>query len=183
MMKKIMAFSGSNSSKSINRALLRHAAGLIEQHEVTMVDLRDFDVPVFSEDLEEATGIPSSIQKLRAVFDRHDAFMIASPEHNSMMPAFFKNIMDWISRLDGKIFQEKPVLLMSASPGGRGGQTNLANMQRIFPHWGASAVFGDFHLGRFYEVYDLPRAEFIDSEKEALLEKEVRAFEQFLRNV
>ena len=154
-MKKILAFAGSNSSSSINRTLLEHAAGLIEQHDATVVDLRDFDTPVYSADLEEQSGIPENTERLRKLFEEHDAYMIASPEHNGMMPAFFKNAMDWLSRTEGKVFQGKPVMLMSTSPGPRGGQINLANMKAVFPHWGASAVFAEFHLGRFYDAYDM----------------------------
>ena len=88
-MKKILAFAGSNSSTSVNRKLVEHAASIAGTHEVTLIHLTDFDAPLFSEDLEKESGVPESIQKLKAVFEAHDAFMIASPEHNGMMPAFF----------------------------------------------------------------------------------------------
>lgn len=181
-MKKILAFAGSNSSTSVNRKLIEHAASKTSEHDVQLIDLRDFDAPVFSEDLEKEFGAPENISKLKAVFKEHDAFMIASPEHNGMMPAFFKNLMDWLSRTDGKIFQEKPVLLMSASPGPRGGQTNLANMKNVLPYWGASAVFADFHVGLFYQVYDAVSASFTDPTKEAQLQQAVSDYENYLSN-
>lgn len=179
---KILAFAGSNSSRSINRALLEHAAGLLKQHEVTVIDLRDFDTPLYSMDLEEQSGIPENTQRLRKLFDEHDAFMIASPENNGMMPAFFKNAMDWISRMEGKIFQGKPVMLMSTSPGPRGGQTNLEHMKAVIPHWGASAVFADFHLGRFYDTYDRENKTFTNPEDAMRLKDAIRDFEDNLSN-
>ena len=179
-MKKILAFAGSNSSASVNRALVERAAKKSTRHDVTLIDLRDFDVPLFSEDLERESGVPRRVLDLKAVFEEHDAFMIASPEHNGMMPAFFKNTMDWLSRAGGKIFQEKPVLLMSASPGPRGGQTNLANMKSVFPYWGASAVFADFHVGSFHQAFDDQKQTFTNDEDEQRLRDVVAAYEQFL---
>lgn len=179
-MKKILAFAGSNSSTSANRKLIEHALSKTAGHTVTLIDLRDYDAPIFSEDLEKESGVPESIQKLKDVFDGHDAFMIASPEHNGMMPAFFKNIMDWLSRTGGKIFQDKPVLLMSASPGPRGGQTNLGNMKTLFPHWGASAVFADFYVGGFHQAYHDESREFTDPENELRLKQIVFDYETYL---
>ena len=179
-MKKILAFAGSNSSTSVNRTLVEHASAKAGTHEVTLIHLTDFDAPLFSEDLEKESGVPESIQKLKAVFEAHDAFMISSPEHNGMMPAFFKNSMDWLSRAGGKIFQEKPVLLMSTSPGPRGGQTNLATMKNVFPHWGATAVFADFYVGSFYQAYDAIEGTLADPEEEARLQQVVSDYETYL---
>jgi NAD(P)H-dependent FMN reductase len=179
-MKKILAFAGSNSSTSINHQLVKHASEKVTAHDVTLIKLTDFEAPLFSEDLENESGIPASILQLKTLFEQHDAFMISSPEHNGMMPAFFKNTMDWISRTEGKIFQEKPVLLMSASPGPRGGQTNLANMKSVFPHWGASAVFAEFYVGRFYQAYDTETRKFILADDESRLKQSIHDFETYL---
>ena len=94
-----------------------------------------------------------------------------------MIPAFFKNVMDWLSRMEGKIFQSKPVMLISTSPGPRGGKTNLQNMAAVIPHWGASAVFAEFHLGRFYEAYDTAAGSFKDAADEKRLRDAVQVFE------
>ncbi len=180
-MKTVLGFTGSNSSKSINRTLLEHAQTKVRNLSVTLIDLRDFDAPIYSQDLEEQSGVPESIQRLRKLFDEHDAYMMASPEHNGMMPAFFKNIMDWLSRLEGPVFQHKPVMLMSTSPGPLGGQTNLANMKSVFPYWGASAVFADFHLGNFYQAFDPESKVFTDPEDEVRLVAAIRAFEEHVQ--
>ena len=88
--------------------------------------------------------------------------------------------MDWLSRTGGKIFQEKPVLLMSTSPGPGGGKINLANMKQVFPHWGATAVFADFHLGSFYQAYDAAEGKLVDPAEEARLLQVVSDYETYL---
>ncbi|VGO17342.1 Chromate reductase [Pontiella desulfatans] len=181
-MKNILAFAGSNSSRSVNKQLLEHAEQRFKDQKITLINLPDFDAPIFSEDLEKEFGIPESIQKLREQFDSHDAYLIASPEHNGMMPAFFKNVMDWLSRMDGSVFQKKPVMLMSASPGPRGGQTNLANMKAVFPHWGASAVFADFFVGSFHQTYDAGEKAFTNPDDEQRLLSAILDYEAHLAN-
>ena len=124
-MKKILTVSGSNSKNSINRTLLELASSKIEGHEVTTLDIRDYPMPFFSLDREESEGHPDAAKQIRTLFAQHDAFIISSPEHNGAIPAEFKNLFDWMSRIDGKLWSDKPMLLMSTSPGGRGGATVL----------------------------------------------------------
>lgn len=157
-MKKILAFSGSSSSKSINQKLVKSAAKLIKGADVTVIDIRDFPLPIFSVDIEEETGFPANALKVRALFSDHDGFMISVPENNGSMPAIFKNLIDWISRMDGKIFQEKPVLLLSTSPGKTGGKTNLDNLEKLLPWWGGQ-VAASFSLGGFYDEFDQEKLE------------------------
>ncbi|MEE9369384.1 MAG: NAD(P)H-dependent oxidoreductase [Pontiella sp.] len=176
-MKSILVFTGSNSSNSVNRILLELAMSKVHSLNTTGIDLRNFPVPMYSMDIEEETGIPSEVKRLKKLFTQHDGFMISSPEHNGMIPAFFKNIMDWLSRTEGKIFQQKPVMLMSTSPGPRGGVTNLGNMEKVFPHWGASAVFADFSLGSFYQNFDMETGTLINPEDDQRLIAAVHAFE------
>jgi NAD(P)H-dependent FMN reductase len=176
-MKKILVFCGSNSTTSVNRKLVELAHSKLETVESMLIDLRDFPLPIYSMDIEEGTGIPTDAKRLRILFDEHDGFMIASPEHYGMMPAFFKNTMDWISRMEGRIFQKKPVLLMSASPGPRGGAINLENMKNVIPHWGASAVFASFSIGSFYQNFDLEQNTLVNPEDNQRLTTVVREFE------
>ena len=180
-MKKILVFCGSNSTTSLNRKLVELAHSKLEMVESTLIDLRDFPLPIYSMDIEEGSGIPAEAQRLRSFFDEHDGFMIASPEHNGMMPAFFKNTMDWVSRMEGRIFQKKPVLLMSASPGPRGGATNLENMKQVIPHWGASAVYASFSLGNFYQNFDMEQNALVNPEDDQRLTTAVREFEAYFQ--
>ena len=152
-MKKILAFSGSSSSKSINQKLVKIAADQLNQCKVTLIDIREFPLPIYSIDIEETDGFPDNAHNLKALFSEHDGFLISCPENNGSMPAIFKNLIDWISRMGGKIFQDKPVLLLSASPGKGGGKTNLSNMEALMPWWGGIVV-PSFSVGNFHDEFD-----------------------------
>lgn len=162
-MSKILAFSGSSSSKSINQKVV-HATATMFDIPVTVIDIRDYPLPIYSSDEEEANGFPENATKLRALFSDHSGFLISSPEYNGSMPAIFKNVIDWISRMEGKIFQEKPVLLLSTSPGAMGGNTNLENLATtLVPRWGSDVV-AHLSIGRFYDVFDEANQKFTDQE-------------------
>jgi chromate reductase len=167
-MKKTLAFAGSNSSTSINKQLVNYAASLIEG--VDVIDLRDYDAPIYSQDLEKSEGINQNIQKLYDLIKGYESVIIASPEHNGLPPAFLKNTLDWLSRCKGDGFlKDKKVALLSTSPGGFGGKNNLANLKNIMPYWGANIV-GTYSLGKFFENMDSETNTLkSEDEKEALL--------------
>lgn len=144
---KIIAFAGSNSKNSINRLLIAKTASLVAFAEVEIIDLRDFDAPIYQDIIEEK-GIPQNILKLRAKLNEADAFIISTPEHNGFTSAFFKNILDWLSRLDRKTFGDKPMLFMAASPGGRAGQSVRESLIKLLPRWGAN-VISNYGIGNF----------------------------------
>ena len=149
-MKKILAFSGSMSSVSINHQLIEFMSGLIDKADVQVIRLTDFEAPLYSAEIESQEGIPDGVTKLKLEFDKADGFILSTPEFNSSIPGGLKNTMDWLSRTDGKIFQEKPVLLIAASPGGRGGSSVLNHLSSIIPFWGAKLV-GPFSFPRFHQ--------------------------------
>ena len=112
--RQILAFAGSNNSQSINKELVRYTCNLIDKSktEVKFIELEHYHAPVYGIDLEKAEGFPADIKELRELMLSMDGFIISSPEHNGMIPAFFKNYIDWLSRVDeGKVFNDKPVLL------------------------------------------------------------------------
>ncbi|WDE14072.1 NADPH-dependent FMN reductase [Thalassomonas haliotis] len=153
-MKKILAFSGSNHSQSIHQHLIDFAASKVANNAVSVIDLKQFPLPVYSQDIE-ARGLPDAAKDLRQLMAEYDALMIASPEHNGSMPAFLKNIIDWLSRVaePGQPFFgdiSKPVLLLSTSPGQSGGATNLKHMAELMPWWGGE-VKGCYSLGNYHE--------------------------------
>jgi len=152
-MKKILTLSAGNSLNSINQTLINIAVEKISAHEVARIYLRDYPMPMYGIDEETDVGFPATAIALKALFDQYDAFIVASPEHNGSMPAVFKNTIDWLSRLADKenpIFANKPVLLMSTSPGPNGGATNLQTMNNLMPWWGAD-MRGTYSLGSFYD--------------------------------
>ncbi len=174
-MSKILAFSGSSSSRSINQKLVHAAVRHLDPAMVTVIDIRDYPLPIYSIDIEQE-AMPENAVKLRQLFSDHAGFLISSPENNSSITVILKNVIDWMSRMDGKIFQEKPVLLMSATPGKNGGRTNLEHMERLMPWWGGTVV-GTFSLARFPEAFDVEAGDLRDSERQAELAAAVKALE------
>ena len=139
-MKKILAFGGSNSKNSINKRLAIHAAGLVENASVDIADLNDFDLPLYGIDLENEQGIPSAAEEFLNMIKASDGIVLSLAEHNGAYSTAFKNIFDWMSRIDSKVWQNKPMLLMATSPGGRGGATVLEIAQSRFPYMGGNVV-------------------------------------------
>ncbi|MGB0521629.1 MAG: NADPH-dependent FMN reductase [Flammeovirgaceae bacterium] len=152
-MKKILAIVGSNSSKSINRKLAAYAIELAGDAQVALIDMQDFDIPIYSPDRQAQEGFPPEIETLFAKIQEQDALIIVSPEYNGSIPAAFKNVIDWLSRINMKFLGNKPVLLLSTSPGKNGGATNLKNMKPLLGWWGGRVV-DSYSLGNFHQVYD-----------------------------
>lgn len=151
-MKKVLAFAGSNSKQSLNQLLVKGASDLLTDIEVKIVSLRDFEAPLYGIDIEVDKGFPKSMVELYNLFTEVDGFIIGVPEHNGSMPAVLKNTLDWISRQGGKIFQNKPVVFLGTSPGGRGGASAMKHVLEIMPHRGAN-IIGHYSLPNFNDHY------------------------------
>lgn len=149
---KILAFGASTSSTSINRKLANHAARLVPDAEVTELDLRDYQLPIYSSDLEESEGKPADAQRFVDAIKDHDAVVVSVAEHNGSYPAAFKNLYDWASRIEPKVWSGKPMLLLATSPGGRGGATVLSAAEEKFPRMGAD-LKATFSLPSFYDNF------------------------------
>ncbi|MBS7787355.1 NAD(P)H-dependent oxidoreductase [Flavobacterium sp. CYK-55] len=152
-MKKIIALAGSSSRNSINKQLAVYAAGLFENAQVEVLDLNDFEMPLFSVDREKENGIHNLAHDFYAQIGSADLIVLSLAEHNGAYATAFKNILDWTSRINNKTFQEKPMLLMATSPGARGGASVLDIAAKRFPYQGAQ-VLGTFSLPSFFENFD-----------------------------
>lgn len=150
---KIFAFAGSNSSTSINRQLVRFVLKSFPNEEVNLIDLNDYLMPLFSVDLEKQ-GFPQEAHQFLSNIEEADVIICSLAENNRSYSAAFKNIFDWTSRINVKVFQNKPMLLMSTSPGGFGGGNVMAEASKFFPQFGAD-IKETFSLPKFYENFDL----------------------------
>jgi len=139
-MKKMLFFAGSNSSKSINHKLVTFASSQVAGHKVEVIKLTDYDLPLFGEDIESEKGYSTDLKMLYNKIKEADALVISVNEHNGMVSAYFKNTIDWLSRLDRNFLQEKKVLLMSTSNGKRGAASALEYAKNILPRFGATIV-------------------------------------------
>ena len=151
-MKKIIAFAGSNSKTSINMALATYASSLVQGVEVQLLDLNDFELPIYGIDLENEDGIPDNAHRFLQHIKTSNGIILALPEHNGAYATVFKNLFDWMSRIDGKLWSEKPMLLMATSPGARGGATVLEIAKGRFPYMGGNIV-ADFSLPSFFDNF------------------------------
>lgn len=139
MKPKILAFGGSLRRDSFNQKLASVAADGAREAgaDVTVIALRDFDLPIFDEDYEGENGMPEGAKKLKKLFLEHDGLIIASPEYNSSVTAALKNAIDWVSRAEHddeaplSALKGKTAVLCAASPGGFGGLRGLVHLRAI----------------------------------------------------
>jgi NAD(P)H-dependent FMN reductase len=139
-MKSIIAFAGSNSKKSINKQLAAYVANQVKGVKAKVLDLNDFELPLYCIDYEIDYGIPDNAQKFLDEIKASDGIVLSLAEHNGAYSTVFKNLFDWISRIDGKLWSNKPMLLMATSPGGRGGATVLEIAKGRFQFMGGNIV-------------------------------------------
>lgn len=153
---RILAFSGSTRRESFNKKLLSHVVRAVQQAggEVTTIDLRDFPMPLYNGDLEDAEGLPANAKKLIELILAHDALLIASPEYNSMMTPLLKNTIDWCTRDEENPFIGKVVSIVSASPGPFGGLRSMTLVRQLLTHLGAFVVPSQVILPHADEAFD-----------------------------
>jgi len=152
-MSTILALAGSNSSTSINFKLVRHTAGLIDEKEVQLLNMANYPFPLYSEDNEREMGFSNSLVELRDDIIKANGVILSVNEHNSNPSAYFKNVLDWLSRLEIKFLEDTEVLLMATSPGKRGAIGSLEIIEKLLPRFGAN-VSATFSLPSFYENFD-----------------------------
>ncbi|MGV9003131.1 NADPH-dependent FMN reductase [Flavobacterium sp.] len=152
-MKKIIAFAGSSSKNSINKQLATYATSLFDTVDVEILDLNDYEMPLFSVDNEKENGFPDAAFQFLSKIESADLLVISLAEHNGAYSTAFKNIFDWTSRINSKIFQSKKMLLMATSDGDRGGSSVLEIAKNRFPRHDAEIV-GVFSLPNFSANFD-----------------------------
>ena len=152
MKKKLLAFAGSTSRKSINQSFVTYAASQLTAFEVTVIRLLDFEMPLFSVDVQEEDGFPENAEKLHELIRQSHGIVLSLAEHNGAYTAAFKNAFDWLSRLEGKAWDNKPMLLLSTSPGKRGGSSVMEIASKRFPFNGGE-VIATFSLPSFYQNF------------------------------
>lgn len=178
-MKNILAFAGSNSSTSINHKLVTYVSSQIHEHSVKVLQLTNYSVPMYSED-EEKKGFPAMTRGLKQEISEADALIISVNEHNGSWSSFFKNIIDWLSRLDRNFLEGKDILLMSTSPGKRGGLTALEYAKNMLPRFGGNIV-ESFSFPSFYENFSTEENEVINETLSLGLQEVISTFAQQIK--
>lgn len=157
---KILAFAGSTRTDSFNKKLVKIAAqgATAAGADTTFVDLRDFAMPLFDEDLEAAEGLPAGARQFKDLLLAHDGLLIASPEYNSSITPVLKNAIDWASRpAEGEAslgcFVDKVAVLMSTSPGALGGLRGLVHVRSILSSIKVIVLPDQIAVPKAYEAF------------------------------
>lgn len=161
-MLNILILPGSARRDSVNRKLAAVAAELVSEAgaDVRLIDPADFRLPLYDQDLEDASGLPAEAQALKKHFLEADAIIFASPEYNSSVTPLMKNFIDWVSRAESDdeaplaAYKGKVAGLLSASPGALGGLRGLVTLRSILGNIGVLVVPKQFALGGAYGKFD-----------------------------
>ncbi|MGR5284999.1 NADPH-dependent FMN reductase [Vibrio maritimus] len=171
---KVIAFGASTSSTSINKALATYSANLIEGADVEVLDLTQFDVPLFSEDKEKEIGQAEGAKAFLDAIATADALVISFAEHNGHHPAAYKNLFDWATRIEREVFKGIPAVYLATSPGPGGAANVLAAATNSAPYFGGN-VKASVSVPSFYDNFDLESGQLTNAE---LIDKVQSAIEQ-----
>ncbi len=152
----ILAFAASNSKKSINKQLLTYAASLLQDHNVEIIDINDFELPIYGEDLEREQGIPRVAHDFLAKIASADVLMISYAEHNGGYAVAYKNLFDWASRANINVYQGRSVIMLATSPGAGGAKSVLSTAVES-AHFFDGKVAASFSLPSFYDNFDVEK--------------------------
>ncbi|MDF2551181.1 MAG: NADPH-dependent oxidoreductase [Chryseobacterium sp.] len=170
---KILAIAGSNSDTSINKQLVTYATTLFENAEIEIVDMNDFEMPIYKHQREVESGVPQQAIDFASKIDNADVLLVSLSEHNGTYSTAFKNVFDWTSRIKQRaVWNEKPMLLMATAPGGRGGLGVLEAAEKRFPLHGGNIV-GTFTLPFFNDNFDKEAQKISNEEKDSELREKV----------
>ncbi len=163
----LLAYGASNSRLSINKALVTYAAQLLqvqsENIEVEILDLNDFEMPIYSHEREQDHGIPDLAQQFYKKIGAADALMVSFAEHNGHYSAAYKNLFDWASRINVKVYQNKPAVIMSTSPGRGGANSVLTAAKASTPFFGMD-IKADLSVPSFNDQFTLEDGQIVNAE-------------------
>lgn len=161
-MANFLMFAGSARKTSTNKQLAAFAAGTAkaEGEDVTLIDLKDFEMPLYDGDLEQDQGLPENAKRLKHLFVEHDGIFIASPEYNSSIPPLLKNALDWISRPHTEdepplwAYKGKVMALGSVAPGALGGLRGLVPLRMMLGNIGVTVVPNQIAISNGFNAFD-----------------------------
>lgn len=175
---KILGFAGSNSKNSINKLLLEYTLNKIEGHEIKVLDLNDFEMPIYSIDRQQENGFPKEVEAFHQEIVNADAIVITLAEHNGTFSVALKNILDWVSRIDMSFLKGKKLLLLSTSPGGYGGGNVMEFGLKYFVQFAGGEVVANSTFPSFYDNFK--DGEIINDELCAQINEQIEIFKNAL---
>ena len=180
-MKKVLAFGASNSKHSINKRFAVFAANSFENVEIHIADLNDYELPIYSVDLQREIGVHENALRFYELIKQSDAFIISLAEYNGLHTTAFKNLWDWMSRIPMdkpmNIWNGNPMFLLSTSPGRRPMNNVMKISKELFPHFGTK-IIADFHLPSFNHFFK--NGEIVDATYRSQFQEQLRLFQQHI---
>jgi chromate reductase len=178
-MSYILGFAGSNSSTSINYKLVRYTASLIPQQELRLLNLSNYPFPMYSEDYEKEYGFSNELVAFKEDIQKASGIIISVNEHNGNPSAYFKNLVDWLSRVDTDFIRNQKVFLMATSGGKRGGQSSLEVSEKLLSRFGALVTY-TFSLPSFSDNFHMEKG-ILDTELASEHSEKLQAFLDAIR--
>jgi chromate reductase len=176
-MPKILAIAGSYREHSYSKRVLAIAADGARAvgAEVTVVDLRDFPIPIYDADMPNGGGFDENALRLQDMMAEHDGFLIASPEYNGSIPGGLKNAIDWVSRANHKYtmnatMKGKTAALITASPGQFGGLRCLTHLRGCFTIMGVHVLPMEIAVPFVGQKFEGDGKEMTDEKTKSILE-------------
>ena len=178
---KVLVICGSLRKRSYNAALTR-ALPELAPPEMKLTSAPPIEtLPLYNEDLQNASGFPGPANDLAAAIRSADGVLFVTPEYNWSMPGGLKNAIDWVSRMKEQPFEGKPVAIQSCSQGPLGG----ARMQY---HWRMSMTFLKAYIFGTPEVFvgsaagkfDKETLELKDQPTKETVKMQLAAFAKFI---
>jgi chromate reductase, NAD(P)H dehydrogenase (quinone) len=183
---KILLISASLRKDSLNTKLLGVASAHLKYTSVSneIVTLKEFRIPLYDQDLEEASGVPLGVQSVGQKIAEASGVIFSTPEYNGSIPGVFKNLIDWISRLDPHPWTGKPVALFSASPGGLGGIRALWHSRVPLEALGAHVYSQMFGLAKAHEgIPQGTEGKLVDPKMQKMMEATLDGFVDFSKKL
>ncbi len=183
-MAKLLFMATSLRKESLNKKLIQqvfnHVEGL-KKHDCELLSLNDFTMPLYDGDLEATEGLPNSTKKLAEKIKQADGFIFSTPEYNGSMPGVFKNMFDWVSRVQPMPWHGKHILLLGTSPGGLGAIRGLAHARVPFDAIGAFVYPEMYALARGHQAFDA-EGKFKDPETAKRVQDLTQSFLNYLES-
>lgn len=171
---EIILISGSLRKESVNTKLILLAEKIIKENplekeensfkteenqfktkvKTNIIDLNDYILPYYNQDIEDNSGIPSLAKKLNEKISSATGIIISCPEYNYSMPGHLKNTFDWLSRTRPMTLRKKSMLLLSASPSLVGGNRGLWSLRVPFEGLGCFVFPDMFSLANSFEAFN-----------------------------
>ena len=160
---KIVGFAASSSSVSINKQLVTYAVSQLKNCEIEILDLNDYELPLFSQDKEQQLGQPPLAQAFIDKIQSADGLVISFAEHNGSYTVAYKNLFDWASRINSKVHEDKALVLLSTSPGPGGAKSVLASAEASMPFFGGT-VKASLSVPSFHDNFDSEQGKLSNAE-------------------